>query len=168
MTPPIRTSAIAALVLLIGVSVVAVVVADRSFQWWQQTRSQRTLQEIAARGEASIRFEIDSIQTHIDDLQVSLERTQAQAPPSPETIRDLAGAHRLELRQLERINPAAAAQNAQLGYRIALSGTVGQVHRFLHEFEERHRFEIRQVLLQAANAEGSRVLLSVHLEVDQR
>jgi hypothetical protein len=163
----IHGSTVIVLIGLILLSGLASLIADHSLASFQAFRAEYNLQKMSKHGLAGIEQEVLSLSKNLDELTEAAKLLDRKGVPTPEAIRELGAVYRVQVRQLERTNPADPAKHATDNYRLAMQGTVGATLRFLNALESKFRFDLQSASLRPANPEGTQVLLTLQFETEK-
>ena len=105
--------------------------------------------------------------THqVQEARQRVETLASRRHPSLDELKDLQEKHRLRMVQMERISDGN--NDGPLNYQTVLLGTVGACIRFMRDLEEHYLVQSDRVSLTSANEDGSRVHLTLTVQVEAR
>ncbi len=153
---------------LVGVAVIAALslmgagslteVALEKYHLWRMSKN-------ASEGQLELEVQLAQVTNEVDSLRQVVENLSSRTYPDLQSLKKLAGDHRLRIRKIERVSGANTESSGEQQYSATLEGSVGRLVSFLKDLEDTHIVVAPQVSLYSIDAEGKTIAMYLVLTV---
>lgn len=114
-----------------------------------------------------VRYERSALDADVKRVERLLADAQKMTYPTIQDLRALGMSHRLSIVNLERYSGSSSNESKRPVYRAALTGTMGNIVRFLKACGEQYLFDAKSAVLTPATTSGDRVSLNLLIAVSE-
>lgn len=144
-----------------------IVVIDNTVGSLLETVKSRRLSSAASDDLVALEHRIATLKKDIQATTTRLEKDQALQRPDLQSVKNLAGQYRLQVRRVERVTNTAKAVGIRPTYNVTCTGPVLDVIPFLHQLEREFILESDQVTLQRNDENGETAALTLVMQVER-